>query len=103
FAQGRNYLAVGDLERAEACANRGLRAAEYRVRQALAISYRTTVPLLLARGMWDEAAETCWKTIHLHRELGLTGMWPTLMLGRTYLACEQRPAAREPLQQAMEL
>jgi tetratricopeptide (TPR) repeat protein len=103
FGLGSGYLAVGDLESAEACADRGLRAAEGRVRQALAISYRTTVPLLLSRGFWERAAEICRKTIQLHHELGLTGMWPTLMLGRTYLAWGKRLEARETLQQAMEL
>lgn len=100
---GNSYLAIGDLATACAYVDRALAAEEEEISQTTLAACQITVPLFLSLGDGERAVDACRKVIPLHREAGLTGMWPTLSLGRAYLRDGKPREALPHLQEALSL
>ncbi|MFQ5796066.1 MAG: BTAD domain-containing putative transcriptional regulator, partial [Candidatus Bipolaricaulia bacterium] len=99
---GEVSLALGDLQKAEEYAHRGLETAEIvgdKIMIAWACERMGTI--FLCQSAWEEAEEAFQRAAHLYRETSSPyEVWPLMSLGRTYLAQKKR---REALMKCQEV
>ncbi|MFQ5796529.1 MAG: AAA family ATPase, partial [Candidatus Bipolaricaulia bacterium] len=102
---GEASLWLGDLEKAEEYAYRGLETAKtVGDKIMIAWAYEKVGTILLCQGTWKKAMEAFQKATQLYQETGSPyELWTLMSLGRTYLANRQRREALTKFQQAVAL
>jgi class 3 adenylate cyclase/tetratricopeptide (TPR) repeat protein len=101
---GEAYLALGDLQNAEAYARRALGILErVGIRRDIALSHTTLGTLALCRGAWEEAMEALERAAQIFHEIGWGGAWTQTTIARICLARGERQEALRRLQEALTI
>jgi tetratricopeptide (TPR) repeat protein len=101
---GSAFLALGDLQEAELCVSRALDTNVGR-KFRIAFSYVQIGLIALCRGHWEEAMDAFQKPVQIWREISeRTGEgYAAYLLGRAYLAQEDRAEELKQFQKAVTL